>query len=126
MQIGKLRHLVTIERPVETRDRMKGQMTAWVAAGTAWADIKPLSGRLLDSAKSFSQDVSHQITLRYMPSLALTPSHRLRYGQRLFTICAPLDVDERNRELSVFATETRIPAAQPRTALSSGFSNGFE
>lgn len=80
-----------------------------VVLGTRWASVEPLSGRELWQAQQVRPDVSHKITMRFYAGL--TPRHKLRFTDpqtstiRTFEIDSVLNVDERNRVMTILAKE---------------------
>lgn len=133
MRIGPLRHRVKIQTPVITRDDCGGAIETWedfaapasgvytdpaiagaetdsgttgvltTLTSTFYASIEPLIGREYMAAKQMQADVTHKIRMRYIPGL--TTTMRIVFGTRVFEIESILNVQERNRELVIMATE---------------------
>lgn len=66
MQAGKLRHRVTIQRPVETKGPFGEVVTTWE---TVWANvaaaIENLRGNKFFAAQQINPNVTTEITVRY-------------------------------------------------------------
>lgn len=75
LSAGKLRHRVTIQRPVNVQDADDGAMvTTWQDVATVWAAIEPLSAREFIAAMAEDSKVSTRITMRYRSDI----SHEMR------------------------------------------------
>jgi SPP1 family predicted phage head-tail adaptor len=103
LKIGKLRHRIAIEQVTETQDTDGSVIEIWSAYATVQASIEPLSGREYIAAQSIQADVTHRISLRYMPGI--TPKMRVNYSSRIFDILSVINVGERNRELQLMCRE---------------------
>jgi SPP1 family predicted phage head-tail adaptor len=99
---------VRIETRLESDDGGGGKMIAWVPFATVWANVSPGSGREFEIAKQERPTLSHQITIRYRPSV--TPKQRLvaqdRNGRRAFDILTVVNTDELNDQLVLYCSET--------------------
>ena len=71
---GRLRHRVTIEQQVTTRDPNTGaSLKSWLAfAENIAAEVAPLSAREFLAAQATQSQVSARITIRYRPGLLAT------------------------------------------------------
>lgn len=108
MQAGALRHVVTIQTRTTTVDGWGQQSTAWTDVISARAAIRPLSGRELFSAQAVQSEVSHEIRIRYRSELDVPRTGaalRVLFGSRVFDVHAVLNVDERDREMRILASE---------------------
>jgi len=104
MRAGELRRRVTIQQRTTTLDTYGGQSTAWTDfAKNVPCSISPLNGRELMAAQAVNSEVSHTISMRYLAGL--TAAMRILYGTRVFNIQGVINVDERNREMTVLASE---------------------
>ena len=68
-----------------------------------WADIKPLSGREVLEFGAIHGNVSHRVTLRYLPNIS--NENRIVYGKRVFNIKYALNLGEDSKLLELLATE---------------------
>lgn len=101
--IGRLRHRLTIEAPVETSDGGGGRSTGWSTVATVWGHVSALSGNERLRAMQLESRVSHRIVIRHRAEV--TARHRIRFGARLFNIRAVIDRDQTRRFLEVLAEE---------------------
>lgn len=105
MQAGTLRHQIEIQSHSATADELNQIVITegdWSTDATRWAAIQPMSGRELEHNNAVYADVSHKITLRHYD---LTTEDRIKYGTRIFNIISVINIDERNREITVIAKE---------------------
>jgi SPP1 family predicted phage head-tail adaptor len=84
IRIGRLRHRMTIEAPVDAADGAGGAVRSYEAVATVWAGIEPVSAAHRFEAGRAGQTVTHRIVMRSGWSLGL--SHRLRQGTKIFAI----------------------------------------
>jgi len=104
MRASDLRHRITIQRRTTTQDDTGAPTQTWVDFATnVPAAIRPLSSRELMAAQAVQSETSHEITMRYLPGVVA--SMRAVFNGRYFNLARPLNVDERNFELIIPATE---------------------
>ena len=103
MQAGQLRRRVTIQQRSATQDEYGQPLNSWTDVTTVCAAIEPMSGRELLAAQAVNSEVSHNVTIRYIPGI--TAAMRLNYGGRLFNIHSVLDENERHRMLTLQCSE---------------------
>lgn len=97
MRAGKLRHRVTVESLTATDDAYGAPVETWVANSTRWAEVRPLQGRERWAVQQVNAEVTHEVRMRYFPGLQATM--RIKHKGRVLTILAPINTDERNKEL---------------------------
>lgn len=109
MRIGNLRRRITFQARSGVVDSFGQQQTSWVDLLTAVpAELEALAGRELQVAQAINAEVTHRVTVRYHPQLAnpvAVAAMRIVYGARIFNILASMNVDERNREIELMASE---------------------
>lgn len=103
MQIGKLRHRITLQKQVNTVNDYGGAVTTWKNVATVWADVRPLSGREYFSAQQVQSEVTTQIWLRYLDGIM--PTMRVKFGKRTLEIVSVLNMQERNVSLQLMCKE---------------------
>lgn len=103
MDIGKLRHRITIQRQVNEVNDYGAPVTIWKNVATVWADIRPLSGREYFSAQQVQSEVTTQIWIRYHQGIV--PTMRIKFGKRLFAIVSVINAQERNITLQLLCKE---------------------
>jgi SPP1 family predicted phage head-tail adaptor len=103
METGELRHKICIEEKVILRDSYGAEVVTWSPLFYSWVKIEPLTGREYFASKQTQATTSHKITMRYQAGIH--PYHRISWAERVFSIDAILNEDERNISLIIFATE---------------------
>lgn len=72
MNIGKLRHRITLLRQVNEVNDYGASTQTWKRVATVWADVRPLSGREYFSAQQVQSEVTTQIWLRHIEGIKPT------------------------------------------------------
>jgi len=105
MDIGKLRHRLTIEENTgTTNDGAGNKLPRWEPVATTWAEVKPLRGQEVDIANQFGQEITHRIKMRYRTDIT-KEKHRIVFKGRTFHIEYLINVNEMDRELNVYCRE---------------------
>ena len=102
MRAGRLRHRVTIQRPVQARGEWAAAKT-WATYATVWASIEPLRARETEQADRFSSEVTGTIVIRRIAGV--DASMRVNWEGRIFRIVGVVDPDYRRRELQLYVVE---------------------
>lgn len=108
LRAGQLTRRLRIQSRSSTQDSFGGPNLTWVDVATVWAEIRPITGRELENARQIASEVSHQILVRYQPTLAdpkVVAGYRALYNGRVFNIHASMNEDERNAVLTLLASE---------------------
>lgn len=103
IQSGRLRHILELQSPVESRNADGGATYSWSTTTSLHAEVRPVSARETVSGDRISQDVTHIIRTRYVPGV--TPSMRFKWGDRIFNIEKVINAQERNIMLEMTAIE---------------------
>lgn len=105
---GDRRHLVQVQKR-NAQDNDDGSPAKdWVTLFSTKAAIQALSGRELMAAQAVQSEVSHQINVIYRPEWAKpkqSATYRIVLGARIFNIHSAYNVEERNREVLIMASE---------------------
>lgn len=109
MQIGALRHKVTVQKPDpdSAYDDAGQRVTEWLdVVADYWADIRSLSGGERFAAAQQQSIRTHVIRMRWCPALAsIDAAWRVQFGARVFAIESADNVNERNVELVLRVVE---------------------
>lgn len=105
VRAGELRKRFTVQRADQAQSGTGDITLSWVNESRLWGGINPLAGSESITAEQRVADVTHEVTVRYTESLA--PDRRLVLGSRIFEIVSVLNVDERNREMTLSCKETK-------------------
>lgn len=111
MAIGKMRHRITLQQPVEVTDAGGGRSITWSDVETIWAEVKPLRGTDRIHAMGSVYPVTHRMTIRHRTDVQ--PEWRVSYDSRLFNIHFIIDPDER-KNYQVLNTEEGMPTRNER------------
>lgn len=84
LKAGKLRHRITIEAPVETRDPDSGEvLVSWTPLYTkVAAAIEPLSVKEFIASKTLQSQITAHITIRYRDGL--TAKMRINHNGKIY------------------------------------------
>ena len=104
MRAGRLRHRVTIQRPVNMQSEY-GSKTgyAWEDLATVWASVEPLRGREFLDAEAEGAEVTTRIVIRYRENVG--PACRVVWGTRAYDVVSTLSVEERDRQIELMCRE---------------------
>lgn len=101
--IGKLRHPISLLKPIIVKDELGQEVEKLEVQKTIWASIEPLSGKEYFSAKQVNSEATIKLTIRYVESLL--PHWVVQFGQRIFNIEAIINFEERNKYLQLLCSE---------------------
>lgn len=104
MNIGKLRHRITLLRQVNEVNDYGASTQTWKRVATVWADVRPLSGREYFSAQQVQSEVTTQIWLRHIEGIK--PTMKVKFGKREFEILSVLNTQECDVSLQLMCKET--------------------
>lgn len=107
MRAGNLRHTVTLQSPLGSRDAVGERITTWTDEATVAAEIRPLTSREQFIAAQRQASTTHFVSMRYSTVTAgINAAWRLMFMGRIFTINGPpKNIEERNKELQLDCTE---------------------
>lgn len=105
MNIGKLRHRVTIQKINGfTTDAGGGRIPNWEDVITVWANVKPLRGDEVINAQKKGTEYTHTVDIRYRPGIT-AQNNRIQFNARIFTIQSVINTNEQNISLSLYCKE---------------------
>lgn len=84
MDAGRLRYKIELQSAESTKDAAGQKQLFYTTYATVWAAIEPLTGREALVAQQVRASVTHKITVYYRNDLK--PTHRIKYGSRIFDI----------------------------------------
>lgn len=102
MKAGRLRHRVTIQKPVETQNTYGEAEVRWQDVATVWASVEPLRGREYLAAKQMVSEVEVRVVIRYMAGI--TAKMKVVHGSDEYLIETVINVMERDREIQLMCT----------------------
>lgn len=106
MNIGRLTHRVTLQRPGGTRDAVGERQTTWTDVATVWASVTPTSTAERNIAAQAHSFVTHRVTIRYGSEWAtIDASWRVKFGDRHMPIEGIRNLEEGGRWFELVCTE---------------------
>lgn len=109
MEAGRLRHRVTIQRRLESRDTYGGEAETWSDVATVWAEISPLIGREYIEARQETGELPVKIRMRYRSGIQA--DMRLQWTDETAAVhryeltAPPQNVEGRRREMILMCRE---------------------
>ncbi|NSW92316.1 MAG: phage head closure protein [Firmicutes bacterium] len=99
MRAGLLRRKVAIQKLVEVKDPLSGELKKdWADFATVWGSIEDLAGREFFDAQQVNSEITTRVKIRYRKDIKATM--RIICDDRVLEIAAPpIDPDGRKREL---------------------------
>ena len=104
MDAAKLKHKLTIQRPIEAQNSVGEAVEVWVDYAPVWGSLEPLQGRELYQAQAMQAETVAKATIRYRPGI--TPKMRIVHRGLVYAITAPpQNKDTRDRQLVIMLGE---------------------
>jgi SPP1 family predicted phage head-tail adaptor len=104
MEAGKLRHRITIQQKILSRDADGYAQETWTDLKTCWARKITTGGREFYAAQKVNGETTAVFVLRYTPGI--TREMRVKDGNRFYDIIAPPnEVDGKHEELQLLTRE---------------------
>lgn len=103
MEIGKLRHRITLQQQINTQNDYGVIVTIWQNIATVWAEIKPISGREYFSAQQVQSEVTTQIWIRYRKGIE--PTMRVEHNGKYYEIISVLNYQGLNKTLQLMCKD---------------------
>lgn len=92
---GGLRARVTIEQEAPVAQGGGSYAPNWQPLATLWAQIEPVTGRVVRQGERLESRVTHRITVRYRSDIVA--GMRVVWGSQLFAIQAVVNLGAQNR-----------------------------
>ena len=107
MASARLDKLVSFSKRPGTLDSHGQEIDTWNAIVDEWhAEVAPLTGNELFTARQLQAEVTTKITIRYATEVAaLRPKDRMVWGLRVYDILSVRNVGERNDLMELMAVE---------------------
>ncbi len=103
MRAGQLRHEIIIQSAETTPNDLGEAVETWSTFAAVRAAIIPINGKEYFSAGQEQSNVSHKITMRYLPDV--NTKMRILFGSRVYNIKSVINFQERGRELQLMVIE---------------------
>lgn len=96
---------IEIQEKQTVSDGMGGTTVSWVTVATVDAVVMPMSARERLEADRLESSVTHKVYMLADDVTALTATHRLKFGARVFNNARPQDIAEAGAWVRVDAEE---------------------
>jgi len=103
MQIGDLRHSVTIQYPTRVADGAGGFTVTWATAAEVYAAIWPISAKETVQAMGQAMTITHRIRMRYRANIR--SSWRIKHGNRYYNIVSIINPNMERKFLDILVKE---------------------
>lgn len=104
VNIGDMRHYVIVEKLREVEQNTYGEETQdWGSLSVHWAQITPLSGNELMTARQLNAEVTYRFDMWY--DSAIKTQYRIKHGDRYFYILSVVNVGEESQFMQILAVE---------------------
>ena len=104
MDFSKMRHRITFLKPKGTyKNSMNENVPNYKEVRTVWAFVAPKTGREYDEAHKISADTTYNVHTRYFADI--TSEMQIHFNNRILKIESVLNINERNEELQIVASE---------------------
>ena len=103
MRAGNLRHRITFQRPVKSRDAMGAEILSWTHVGHSSAEVLDIGGREFFSNREDKSEIIVKITIRYRADIGV--EWRVIHGARTYNIEHLTNLQGRNHTLELRCSE---------------------
>ena len=103
MRAGVLRDRVLLQSHRKFRDPDGGVTDTWEDEEYVWAKVWALRGREYVQSREQHADITIRVIIRYRPDV--TPSWRIKFGERILHVVHVIDLQGRRRELELMCRE---------------------
>jgi SPP1 family predicted phage head-tail adaptor len=99
MRAGWLRHRVTIQRKVVTRDAYGEEDFTWENLSTVWASVEPARGR--DVLQATSEQLTYDTLIKMRYGVEVNPDDRILFNSQYYEVRSVVSVLEKSKELEL-------------------------
>lgn len=108
MRAGELRHRITIQESVQTRDTDGAVLDTWGNVATVWAAVEPQSGSE-QFVQNEDQVLASRLTrFRIRKRAGLNTKMRVVFGGQVFDLRQIIHVEANNREMWLVGEEKNV------------------
>lgn len=95
MNIGRMRHRVTLQSQTTTQTARGAQVFTWSDLATVWAEVRSPSARERVAGDLEVAQATHLVVIRQRDNT--TSTNRVLWGTRVLSVLSVLDTDNRGR-----------------------------
>ena len=99
VRAGELRHRVTFQSLVKTRDALNAPVETYADHVTVWAAVEYATGREFWQTQQANAEAQGVVRIRNRTDI--TPEMRIKYGAKNLKILAPFTYDTSNVEMHI-------------------------
>nr|DAE66574.1 MAG TPA: head tail joining protein [Caudoviricetes sp.] len=109
MDFSRMRHRITFLKPMGTQKNSMGEsVPTYTDYKTVWAFVAPKTGREYDEAQKLRAETTFNVHTRFFSDI--TAEMQIRYKDHILKIESVLNINERNEELLIVASEVDTSA----------------
>lgn len=102
MRAGELRHRISVQRPITSRNEIGEEVVAWETAAVVWAALVPISGRELLQSNQPLGEITTRVRVRWENAIAdINPKWRLLHGPTIYNVKSAFPKEMRRREIEI-------------------------
>ena len=102
MRAGRLRHRLTVQEPITSRNETGEELVTWVTRGTVWSAIEPIRGKEALTSNQIIADMDTRITVRWSGFADdINAKWRLRHQGVTYNITSISHKDMGQREIEL-------------------------
>lgn len=104
MDFSKMRHRITFLKPAGSKLNSMGEnVPEYIEYMTVWAYVAPKTGREYEEAQKLRAETTYNIMTRHFPDIKV--NMKIRFKDKELKIESVLNIDERNEQLQIIASE---------------------
>lgn len=105
MDVGTLRHRITIQSATTAEDEFGQPIESWATFAEAWASVEQLTGREYFQAQQTQAETMFRVRIRYLSGVEQTM--RVIHGAMTLEILAVLNTYCHSREMQLMCREVK-------------------
>lgn len=106
MRSGWLRHRVTIQEKVVTRDAYGEEDFTWRDTATVWASVEPSRGN--EFLQSQVEQVTYDTLIKMRYGTAVSPENRITWSGQYYDVRSVISIFEKRKELEIRCTRVYV------------------
>jgi phage head-tail adaptor, putative, SPP1 family len=108
MRAGELRHRVTVQQELFTKDTVTGEnVSGWQDVCTVWAAVEPVRGR--EYFRTFETHSRQTTRIRIRYRSGITSDMRVKFGDDIAYIHSVINFENKNQELLLVCVAKNPP-----------------
>ena len=109
IRIGKMKKRITISNFTEAADTYGEPVRTWIAVGTRWAEVVPLTAKEFITAKQLASQIDIIFRTRWTPVILLIkPKMKITYNNQDYNIESAINVQNKNRVIEFLCSKIPV------------------